>query len=138
MDEPVNLGRDRADHLFVTVSDGADRDAGREVQIAVPVHIPDVTSGRVVHDQRIGLRGRRSHVPLIPPQERPGAGPWRSRANMQGRHEYNYSVLRAGAVRKARAEKGSALHRRSEEHTSELQSRSDLVCRLLLEKKTAW
>ena len=25
---------------------------------------------------------------------------------------------------------------RSEEHTSELQSRSDLVCRLLLEKKT--
>src|SRR5699024_11702791 len=27
------------------------------------------------------------------------------------------------------------LHRRSEEHTSELQSRFDLVCRLLLEKK---
>src|SRR3712207_8578697 len=28
------------------------------------------------------------------------------------------------------------LHRRSEEHTSELQSRQYLVCRLLLEKKT--
>src|SRR6478672_5155281 len=28
-----------------------------------------------------------------------------------------------------------AVARRSEEHTSELQSRSDLVCRLLLEKK---
>src|SRR2546421_5580016 len=28
-----------------------------------------------------------------------------------------------------------ALYKRSEEHTSELQSRSDLVCRLLLEKK---
>src|SRR2546428_3462665 len=28
-----------------------------------------------------------------------------------------------------------AVFRRSEEHTSELQSRSDLVCRLLLEKK---
>src|SRR5204863_7533880 len=28
-----------------------------------------------------------------------------------------------------------ARHRRSEEHTSELQSRRDLVCRLLLEKK---
>src|SRR2546428_3399570 len=28
-----------------------------------------------------------------------------------------------------------ATHTRSEEHTSELQSRSDLVCRLLLEKK---
>src|SRR2546421_4582612 len=30
---------------------------------------------------------------------------------------------------------GSDLDSRSEEHTSELQSRSDLVCRLLLEKK---
>src|SRR5206468_10111777 len=30
---------------------------------------------------------------------------------------------------------GHRRHRRSEEHTSELQSRSDLVCRLLLEKK---
>src|SRR5438034_6324999 len=28
--------------------------------------------------------------------------------------------------------------RRSEEHTSELQSHSDLVCRLLLEKKKDW
>src|SRR2546428_8197123 len=28
--------------------------------------------------------------------------------------------------------------KRSEEHTSELQSRSDIVCRLLLEKKTAY
>src|SRR2546428_5787454 len=31
--------------------------------------------------------------------------------------------------------KGHRLSQRSEEHTSELQSRSDLVCRLLLEKK---
>src|SRR5438874_12974050 len=30
---------------------------------------------------------------------------------------------------------GRAFRRRSEEHTSELQSRRDLVCRLLLEKK---
>src|SRR5690349_23670337 len=30
---------------------------------------------------------------------------------------------------------GIAYHVRSEEHTSELQSRRDLVCRLLLEKK---
>src|SRR2546428_10056405 len=32
-------------------------------------------------------------------------------------------------------EGGRRRDRRSEEHTSELQSRSDLVCRLLLEKK---
>src|SRR3712207_8347548 len=31
--------------------------------------------------------------------------------------------------------RGRAAHRRSEEHTSELQSRQYLVCRLLLEKK---
>src|SRR5206468_12703830 len=33
------------------------------------------------------------------------------------------------------AERSGAPEARSEEHTSELQSRSDLVCRLLLEKK---
>src|SRR5438105_10917154 len=38
---------------------------------------------------------------------------------------------RAGLVRKS----SEYIRRRSEEHTSELQSRVDLVCRLLLEKK---
>src|SRR5688572_31382258 len=33
------------------------------------------------------------------------------------------------------AHSGAALRARSEEHTSELQSQSNLVCRLLLEKK---
>src|SRR3712207_6982345 len=33
-------------------------------------------------------------------------------------------------------DRGGAVLRRSEEHTSELQSRQYLVCRLLLEKKT--
>src|SRR5260221_1798766 len=39
-------------------------------------------------------------------------------------------------VRKTLGEKGVLSSARSEEHTSELQSHSDLVCRLLLEKKT--
>src|SRR3712207_7392517 len=44
----------------------------------------------------------------------------------------------AGAARAAALSGGSsaARLRRSEEHTSELQSRQYLVCRLLLEKKT--
>src|SRR5206468_10479263 len=45
---------------------------------------------------------------------------------------------RALAARAPHAERGCAEQvgeHRSEEHTSELQSRSDLVCRLLLEKK---
>src|SRR2546421_5605246 len=42
-----------------------------------------------------------------------------------------------GCPRRARGRSGqrAARRHRSEEHTSELQSRSDLVCRLLLEKK---
>src|SRR5438034_9470831 len=42
------------------------------------------------------------------------------------RHAYARSILQVG---------GRVDHDRSEEHTSELQSHSDLVCRLLLEKK---
>src|SRR6478672_24290 len=38
-------------------------------------------------------------------------------------------------TRPAAAPRRFTVPRRSEEHTSELQSRSDLVCRLLLEKK---
>src|SRR5438132_3581713 len=39
------------------------------------------------------------------------------------------------AQQSLRGRNGGALPERSEEHTSELQSHSDLVCRLLLEKK---
>src|SRR5438270_9242546 len=42
-------------------------------------------------------------------------------------------ALAAGA--KGYVEEAEALRMRSEEHTSELQSQSNLVCRLLLEKK---
>src|SRR3982750_3905594 len=45
-------------------------------------------------------------------------------------------AARRGTRRVARPHHRRARGRRSEEHTSELQSRSDLVCRLLLEKKT--
>src|SRR5438105_7471167 len=38
-------------------------------------------------------------------------------------------------IERSRLELATELQRRSEEHTSELQSRVDLVCRLLLEKK---
>src|SRR5438874_10100547 len=42
---------------------------------------------------------------------------------------------RRTATRRQTASTSSSLWERSEEHTSELQSRRDLVCRLLLEKK---
>src|SRR5688572_32350728 len=46
----------------------------------------------------------------------------------------NGRVVR-GAARRERVQPEAARQRRSEEHTSELQSQSNLVCRLLLEKK---
>src|SRR5437016_9151877 len=53
------------------------------------------------------------------------------------------TLRRPAAARRDRAEPGDAaaefrgidIHLRSEEHTSELQSLTNLVCRLLLEKK---
>src|SRR6266849_9564618 len=45
------------------------------------------------------------------------------------------SPRRSGCRRACSARLAGTPRRRSEEHTSELQSRVDLVCRLLLEKK---
>src|SRR5688572_31756034 len=41
----------------------------------------------------------------------------------------------SGIILERQGKVGDARQRRSEEHTSELQSQSNLVCRLLLEKK---
>src|SRR5438270_9180865 len=65
----------------------------------------------------------RSHVGLIDRQQDPVV-----RRNPVGR-------LTAGH-RKVHADLDQGGGARSEEHTSELQSQSNLVCRLLLEKKT--
>src|SRR5438034_5231833 len=54
------------------------------------------------------------------------------------RHHHGRQATHGLALRSCRAEAhdpGWPLPVRSEEHTSELQSHSDLVCRLLLEKK---
>src|SRR5438046_7571302 len=70
-----------------------------------------------------------------------------SHANNTRRRRWNPNVKRmravvAGVKKRVRvctacirADRAHALHIRSEEHTSELQSLTNLVCRLLLEKK---
>src|SRR5437588_4848334 len=45
------------------------------------------------------------------------------------------TILRTARSKEFHTPEGRAAALRSEEHTSELQSHSDLVCRLLLEKK---
>src|SRR2546427_4989814 len=52
---------------------------------------------------------------------------------MHGRRYLGRAACQVGAYRPP--ELAMRLHARSEEHTSELQSQSNLVCRLLLEKK---
>src|SRR5256886_12058678 len=60
---------------------------------------------------------------------------------MTGRHRcgmpsYTVSSSILGSINRNLTSSGRAVkRRRSEEHTSELQSQSNLVCRLLLEKK---
>src|SRR2546428_4803518 len=70
---------------------------------------------------------------------RHGRGSARRLLDSRGRARARLRDLlsRPGVVRRARAPGlgHERAVRRSEEHTSELQSRSDLVCRLLLEKK---
>src|SRR2546427_9574013 len=68
-------------------------------------------------------------------QPHPDSRRWQESRRFQGREKH----LRARALRDsaARPRQGRSRRRggRSEEHTSELQSQSNLVCRLLLEKK---
>src|SRR5438034_5392556 len=69
------------------------------------------------------------------------AGGGSGRRELQGRRRADLDTACPGALyrvseRRERADSDcNGGSRRSEEHTSELQSHSDLVCRLLLEKK---
>src|SRR5690606_39572969 len=51
------------------------------------------------------------------------------------RSDPHKSIRKVAAILNIRKFRHSYFRRRSEEHTSELQSRENLVCRLLLEKK---
>src|SRR5256885_2698707 len=60
----------------------------------------------------------------------------RSNVALAGRHQQQNAALAIAALRAGKiAVTDDAIARRSEEHTSELQSPCNLVCRLLLEKK---
>src|SRR5690606_42006976 len=89
-------------------------------------HVPYTTlfRSRAVRPAAAGDPDRRG--PDARPPElaggRPGAAPGRSDGT-------------AGRARGRRPQRGGGVPARSEEHTSELQSRENLVCRLLLEKK---
>src|SRR5690606_21407505 len=92
--------------------------------------------GRRTRPQAYGLTG--SFVPLIPRELRREVP---ERMDADGRVLVPLDEAAFVAVVRELAQAGVEalvihfLHSRSEEHTSELQSRENLVCRLLLEKK---
>src|SRR5947207_8759936 len=92
--------------------------------MSVVPSFPTRRSSDLVARQARAMAGGRAEI-------RSGRGEERRRARERpaGRGCADVSLA---AVARARRR---ALHRRSEEHTSELQSHSELVCRLLLEKK---
>src|SRR5690606_41043902 len=73
----------------------------------------------ITHPPRVGA---------VPPAPGPASGPSFVRAAKPAAAPGPHPASASGS--------GSGSDPRSEEHTSELQSRENLVCRLLLEKKT--
>src|SRR5207302_9948344 len=97
---------------------------------------PPVRSLLSLHDALPICRRRGAGVVVIP---RPGLGRPRRRSDGGRRAAGRRATVRGGGGRFVRTVPGGAVRHvggaRSEEHTSELQSRENLVCRLLLEKK---
>src|SRR5438034_2357728 len=111
----------RRDDLIRTWSGDVLQPAGRNV-LERPRHRPG-------HGEHARLRARRGHRPQRAVDRRdPSGGPLGARRRPRSQGD---ARAHTGQHRRDPAAEG----RRSEEHTSELQSHSDLVCRLLLEKK---
>src|SRR2546427_225138 len=103
---------------------GVDHRPGR---VGGALEAPPFVAGDPVHEGGPGVRppGRRFFVKALVPRRRA------EEVHLLARGAYAV----ADDVGKEPAEPGAAGEDRSEEHTSELQSQSNLVCRLLLEKK---
>src|SRR5690606_41335394 len=91
---------------------------------------PTPTSTLSLHDA-LPISGGRARACAPPSRERP-----RRRRGARAPPRAGRAGWRQGWRGSPRAA-GSTARPRSEEHTSELQSRENLVCRLLLEKKKA-
>src|SRR2546422_6801320 len=117
---------DEEERFFFQAEDGIRDVAVTGVQTcALPISDPARgADGR----HRGGPQGSRRRRPR-PPADRGGAGRGGDGRENPRRRQTQAAVIDRGRPRAAKA------WRRSEEHTSELQSRLHLVCRLLLEKK---
>src|SRR5690625_1567411 len=100
---------------------------------AAPLPEPtEFLAGLSIDNVIFGLDHGQLHIMLVKHDVGPGKGGWALPGGYIGRDEN----LRDAAARLLLNLTGVRdLYLRSEEHTSELQSRGHLVCRLLLEKK---
>src|SRR2546430_10560521 len=81
---------------------------------------------------------RSDQVAIVGPQAAPRPKHFGAVNHARVRQHHPFGAgRRPGGVEKLDDHLGGARARRSEEHTSELQSQSNLVCRLLLGKKKA-
>src|SRR2546427_178909 len=125
------------------------------ITLFLPASIAQVDAAAIM--QRSGRRLFAQDSPSLQSAVGPGWQPWLSAvhcdcgtslASAQAVREWNgdaerwrrkgwseAKIARALAAQLARHEQDQQARRRSEEHTSELQSQSNIVCRLLLEKK---
>src|SRR5256886_11461552 len=119
---------------------------GRQQHLQARARLLPLTGAQVLHPYR--ARARKQHPRGVRAQAHLeiGAPPHRPQVRIGARDAH---AILDGDVPQARAfglrtvevaggcdaDAGARLEERSEEHTSELQSQSNLVCRLLLEKK---
>src|SRR5690606_41126117 len=97
--------------------------------VSLPLSLPDA----------LPIYGKRQREAIIGLEPRPFLLVALALADLDGLDDPQEALrsgllLQAGGTQQVDESAGAAIHR-SEEHTSELQSRENLVCRLLLEKK---
>src|SRR5207253_11304586 len=102
----------------------------RPVRTAVNVYL-----GGYLKEENIRFRDREIRFDVRPPRAAWTADVLLAFDELTKRYEGFELVVRPGRLRKGEVVGVVGPNARSEEHTSELQSRGHLVCRLLLEKK---
>src|SRR6266536_4709138 len=125
-DEALGAGSDQPCDLVLTATEGG--------QCQGPVRGDDATIGGLGEGVRL-LDQRRGRRQLSREDVDPDTGTERQREVREGADLTGSSDLLGGQRVPAFVVPDESRCPRSEEHTSELQSRVDIVCRLLLEKK---
>src|SRR5260221_10504154 len=126
------MDRMAAMEAFVRVVDaGSFSGAAKQLRLGQPA----VSKTIAQLEERLGVRLLLRSTHGLTPTEAGRNFYERAKRSIEEAEEAEFAARGAGATLTGRLRICAAVTFRSEEHTSELQSHSDLVCRLLLEKK---